>query len=452
MKSLKALEDKYTLIREAVTPPAAPAPVAPAAAPAPAATTATPATSAAPAATTATPATSAAPAATTATPAAPAAQPSILTPEELKNATAAGILPSASKINAIAKDPQQLNAFSQNELPGIINGLLASIAKTYPEALKELGDAVKTNDINKAKSVLAKYAKLASAAPVAAPVTNVQATPPPVTGESIKLNEDGIMNKISGVASKALDTVQNKVEDLASKSDKIPQISSAADTIANTAITVAPYIALGVIGAFFDGAWSAAVAPAAWYVAKKIISSDTFSNRNNAFITRNVGNNNKWAELKNEFINASPSKITRKIGLGAISDLATYFDIKLTSSEAKKIKDGVALNLKSPVEDNKEPQFQITGGKTSAYVATITRDGNIWEGLLKKSAMPKSAARRKKPAAADPAAVAAAKAKADEEEKMLSASYTPFTFLANKVLKEFHKNSKPLPIETANKK
>jgi len=305
MKSLKALEDKYTLIREAVTPPAAPA--APAAA--------------------------------------PAAQPSILTPEELKSATAAGILPSASKINAIAKDPQQLNAFSQNELPGIINGLLASIAKTYPEALKELGDAVKTNDINKANSVLAKYAKLASAAPVAAPATSAQAATPSATRESIKLNEDepnnGIMNKISSVASKALDTVQNKVQDLDSKLDKIPQISSAADTFADTAKTVAPYIALGVVGAFFGGSEFAAVTPAAWYVFKKIISSDAFSNRNNAFISRNVGNNNTWAELKNEFINSSPSKITRKIGIGAISDLATHFDIKLTPSEAKKIKDGV---------------------------------------------------------------------------------------------------------------
>ena len=54
--------------------------------------------------------------------------------------------------------------------------------------------------------------------------------------------------------------------------------------------------------------------------------------------------------------------------------------------------------------------------------------------------------------AADAAAAAAAKAKAAAEEKMLSTSYTPFTSLANKVLKEFHKNSKPLPIETANKK
>ena len=61
-------------------------------------------------------------------------------------------------------------------------------------------------------------------------------------------------------------------------------------------------------------------------------------------------------------------------------------------------------------------------------------------------------------AIADAAAAAKAKAAAGSSGAGPSApaisvaSYTPFTSLANKVLKEFHKNSKPLPIETANKK
>ena len=52
-------------------------------------------------------------------------------------------------------------------------------------------------------------------------------------------------------------------------------------------------------------------------------------------------------------------------------------------------------------------------------------------------------------AATDKATAAVNRARA---KGTLTASYVPFPSLANKVLKEFYKNSKPLPIETANKK
>ena len=404
MKSLKALENKYILIREAATPPAAPA--APAAAPAaPAPAPAAPAP--APAATTATAATSAA---TT-------TQPSILTPEELKSLNVADSPFQPSKITAIAKDPQQLKTFSQNELPDIISGLVASITQTHPGALKELRDATKTNDINKLNSVLAKYAKLAPAAPGAVPATSVSAATPPTTGESIKLNEgkfDAVLNFFK----------KNKKQ-----------------------------LAIGTVGFLLGNIPGAIILP---LLVKALQSGKLDSyipgSGKDKPITIQVSDRDRWESFKKLIIsNNKPGQMARvtQVYIGLITDeeLETYFAV-LTSQQVGQIVDGAPLNLTCPAgyDTALEPQFQVVGER-GVYVLKLTRDGNVFDPP---------------PAPADPAADAAAAAKAKaaagssgagpSAPAISVASYTPFTSLANKVLKEFHKNSKPLPIETANKK
>lgn len=162
MKSLKALEQKYKLINEAnvpvaATPRAATPPAAPATQPVPQ----------------------------------PVVQPSILSAEELKKLNDPNSPIQPSKIEAIAKDPQQLKAFEQNELPGIIDGLVASIAQTNPEALKELHDAAKANDVNKVNALLLKYSQATGAVPQ----------------ESVDLNTEGwgdVWNGIKEFASSIL--------------------------------------------------------------------------------------------------------------------------------------------------------------------------------------------------------------------------------------------------------
>ena len=403
MKSLKALEDKYTLIREAVTPPTT-------------ATTTAPTTSAAPVA-------------------APVAQSSILAPEELKSLTAAGIPVEPSKINAIVKDPQQLS--------DIINGLVASIAETSPEALKELLDAAKTNDSNKLNSVIAKYAKLTSAAPAA------------TTGESAKLNED-VSEKLLAIADKVFgDTgAMAKVSDYVQKNPK----------------KIATHLAFGALGAYTPIPYATVIFPvlvSALNAAIKrgggglkgalAVAGDILSPRDNAKnqpIKAQITDLVVWKKLKKLIINNNQPGKSRQpfASLGDVPDLVDYLKIKLDPLTVKKITvDDVPLFLSSPSKGAGTEQFQIkkVGGVYRLDLIYDGDNGAIWKSLANKAAPIR---RPKKTAAADPAAAAAAKAKADEEEKMLGASYTPFTSLANKVLKEFYKNSKPLPIETANKK
>ena len=441
MKSLKALENKYTLIREAATPPTTATTTAPTTSAAP---VAAPTTSAAPvAAPVAAPTTSAAPVA------APVAQSSILTPEELKSLTAAGIPVEPSKINAIVKNPQQLS--------DIINGLVASIAETNPEALKELLDAAKTNDSNKVNNVLAKYAKLAPAAPAA---------PAATTGESAKLNE-GIPEKLYGIADKVFgDTgVVAKAQDYVEKNPK----------------KIATHLALGALGAMTVGSSGAVLLPVVAAAAAAAIKRsggglkglgtlaanfiDQGKDKKEA-ITKQITSIPAWEYLKKQIINNNQYNPRQRVDNAPVGtnfpELAKYLEITLTPQEVKKITEqDVPLNLSSPSEATGTEQFQIIKerGVYRIYL-TAYGDGKIWRELdaaiaAKPATTPSRRATTrtaKKTVAADPAAAAAAKAKADEEEKMLGTSYTPFASLANKVLKEFHKNSKPLPIEVANKK
>lgn len=380
MKSLKALEGKYTLIREAVTPPAAPATQ-------------------------------------------PAAQPSILTPEELKSLNAPGSPVQPSKIDAIAKDPEQLKAFEQNELPGIIDGLVASIAQTHPEALKELHDAAKANDVNKVNSILAKYAKLTPTASA--------------TGESAKLNSEGLADFWKGVKE-----FTSKVFNFFKEN---------------------PKFGYGILGLMIAGPLGAAALPLLVTAIEKgsFGAADKETTVKNPAITKEVTNIDAWDALKKQFvdININPAKTGKDIkkikfiSIGVIPDLPgamAAYNITLTPQEVKRIINDAPLNLISDGNDPAEPQFQLTGGSAGAYKMTIIKDGNIWTG-----------------AQPDPG-----KGKNDEEERKkgkgkgqgpspeprnvtpqrLALNSGSFNYNASKVLKEYYRNSKPLPIETANKK
>lgn len=391
MKSLKALEQKYKLINEA----GAPVP-----------TTAVPR--------------AAQPAAATA---APAAQPSILTPEELKSLNAPGSPVQPSKIDAIAKDPEQLKAFEQNELPGIIDGLVASIAQTHPEALKELHDAAKANDVNKVNSILAKYAKLTPTASA--------------TGESAKLNSEGLADFWKGVKE-----FTSKVFNFFKEN---------------------PKFGYGILGLMIAGPLGAAALPLLVTAIEKgsFGAADKETTVKNPAITKEVTNIDAWDALKKQFvdININPAKTGKDIkkikfiSIGVIPDLPgamAAYNITLTPQEVKRIINDAPLNLISDGNDPAEPQFQLTGGSAGAYKMTIIKDGNIWTG-----------------AQPDPG-----KGKNDEEERKkgkgkgqgpspeprnvtpqrLALNSGSFNYNASKVLKEYYRNSKPLPIETANKK
>jgi hypothetical protein len=378
MKSLKALEQKYRLINEvnapvAVTPHAATPPAAPAAQPAPQ----------------------------------PAAQPSILSAEELKKLNDPNSPLQPSKIEAIAKDPQQLKAFEQNELPGIIDGLVASIAQTNPEALKELHDAAKANDVNKVNELLLKYSQTAETAPQ----------------ESVDLNTE------------AWEDVWNGIKEFASTIFNFFKQNSK--------------LVYGALGLMIAGPLGAAALPLLATAIEKGNwgnggGSERDSTNNVPAINKEVTDPAKWNQLKNRFstVTASTGKKVKAISVGVVQNLAAEYGVALTSQETKKIAAGAPLNLLSPGESPDEPQFQLTGGNTGTYRLTIIKDGDLGGATITPTL-----------SGADKTAKKAATFKAPPLDDPKSTTLTSsFNYNADKVLKEFHKNSKHLPIEVANKK
>ena len=381
MKSLKALEQKYKLINEA----GAPVP-----------TTAVPR--------------AAQPAAATA---APAAQPSILTPEELKSLNAPGSPVQPSKIDAIAKDPEQLKAFEQNELPGIIDGLVASIAQTHPEALKELHDAAKANDVNKVNSILAKYAKLTPTASA--------------TGESAKLNSEGLADFWKGVKE-----FTSKVFNFFKEN---------------------PKFGYGILGLMIAGPLGAAALPLLASAIEKGNwgSGDKDVTNNNAAINKEVTNPDTWTKLK-EYFKSIPLIAGKKVkaaSVGVIPDLSVAYSITLSPQEVKRIANGTPINLLSQGNDANEPQFQLTGGNTGSYKISVIKDGNLWPtapvvgGATDISGTSPTTSTIKTNSIGQ---------KINAKGQYLKNVNSSFNYSAGKVLKEYYRNSKPLPIETANKK
>jgi hypothetical protein len=377
MKSLKALEQKYRLINEvnapvAVTPHAATPPAAPTAQ--------------------------------------PAAQPSILSAEELKKLNDPNSPIQPSKIEAIAKDPQQLKAFEQNELPGIIDGLVASIAQTNPEALKELHDAAKANDVNKVNELLLKYSQTAETAPQ----------------ESVNLNTE------------AWGDVWNSIKEFASTIFNFFKQNSK--------------LVYGALGLMIAGPLGAAALPLLATAIEKGNwgtgggDKDVTSNSNTA-INKEVTDQTKWNQLKAYFnsiqTSATAGKKVKAASVGVVRDLSAAYNIALNPQEIKRITDGTALNLLSPGDSPEEPQFQLTGGNTGSYRISVIKDGNLW------AVAPAASGTTASPAASG---APASEVKPKDQPRNALGRYTKvnssFNYNASKVLKEFYKNSKPLPIET----
>ena len=430
MKSLKALEQKYKLINEA----GAPVP-----------TTAVPR--------------AAQPAAATA---APAAQPSILTPEELKSLNAADSPVQPNKIDAIAKDPQQLKAFEQNELPDIINGLVASIAQTHPEALKELLDAAKTNDVNKVNSVLAKYAKIAPAAPApATPVTPAVGTAPapvtaqPAAAESTDLNTEAPLQLPAPALGLGGSIMQGVKQGANSVKDWLIKVFNF--------FKENPKLGYAALGFIVAGPLGAAALPLLVTAIEKgsFNAADKDTTVKNPAITKEVTNIDAWDALKKQFVDininlAKTGKDIKKIkiiSIGVIPDLPgamAAYNITLTPQEVKRIINDAPLNLISDGNDPDEPQFQLTGGSAGAYKMTIIKDGNLWTVAQPNPGKGKNDEKEGKKGKGK------GQGPSPEPRNVtpprLALNNSGFNYNASKVLKEYYRNSKPLPIETANKK
>ena len=452
MKSLKALEDKYTLIREAVTPPAAPAaPTAPAAPAAPA------------------------------TPAAPI-DPKVLA---ALNAPDSPIQP--KKIEELSKDPAKLQAYAQNELPKIIDGIVAEITKTNPDAIPEILAAAKRNDLKTVQELLAKYSKKATAAP--APAAAAPAAAP-------------VMSTASYIPNSSNTVTEGIVDDVVSGVKKFGDtLSGIFDWFGKHS-----FLAYGALGWVLAGPIGILALP---LLVKALESrggkGDTSAEarkqkqpiRLKMAIPPEVYN-----ELKELLTNkdlAAYNK-TKYIGLNSAADF------KLDAAERKFLDEGGTIVVTSdPIDPDGTPSvYSLTAFESIIKIKVITAGSDYPKPIPATTDVPAASAApvaakvtataaaaaaaqaaataaeakaaTTKAAAdaapADPAAAAAATAaeaeavaarakaaeaaraaKAADEEKMLGfSSYTPFTSLANKVLKEFYKNSKPLPIEIANKK
>ena len=470
MKSLKALEDKYTLIREAVTPPAAPA----------------------------------APAAPTA-PAAPAAPAAPIDPKVLAALNAPDSPLQPKKIEELSKDPAKLQAYAQNELPKIIDGIVAEITKTNPDAIPEILAAAKRNDLKTVQELLAKYSKKATAAP--APAAAAPAAAP-------------VMSTASYIPNSSNTVTEGIVDDVVSGVKKFGDtLSGIFDWFGKHS-----FLAYGALGAVLAGPIGILALP---LLVKALESrggkGDTSAEarkqkqpiRLKMAIPPEVYN-----ELKELLTNkdlAAYNK-TKYIGLNSAADF------KLDAAERKFLDEGGTIVVTSdPIDPDGTPSvYSLTAFESIIKIKVITAGSDYPKPIPATTYVPAASATTYVPAAsattdvpaasaapvaakvtataaaaaaaqaaataaeakaattkaaadaapADPAAAAAATAaeaeavaarakaaeaakaaKAADEEKMLGfSSYTPFTSLANKVLKEFYKNSKPLPIEIANKK
>jgi len=139
----------------------------------------------------------------------------------------------------------------------------------------------------------------------------------------------------------------------------------------------------------------------------------------------------------------------------------TWSGINLTSgdkfAEIKYGKNGLYTirNLSTaPAVDTAAPAAAAPAAAAAAAApaatsAEITTSDTKFTPAQKASATKELATLRRKPA------TQRTKAEDDKMKSLqgiITGSYVPFTSLANKVLKEFYNNSKPLPLETINKK
>ena len=401
MKSLKALEGKYILIREAATPPAVPTvPAAPAA------------------------------------PAVPAAP---IDPKVLAALNAPDSPLQPKKIEEISKDPVKLQAFAQNELPKIIDGIVAAITKTNPDAIPEILAAAKRNDLKTVQELLAKYSKEAAAAPAAAPA------PAPAAPAPVMSTASYIPNSGSTVTEGVLDSI---------KDTALNAVKSFWDWFGFSGV------ALTALGLVLAGPIAAFALPLLVRSLQASAGSGNDSKNSNLRIIRiNIDKlpANVSERLTNSLTNLSPGNYTKQQNTGiSLADL-DEFDKKIVTN---KIKNQVANSwlLSIVTVDGGIYEIKREGGH---YILKVVTPGSTLPKPLKKGvaaddpaddATPdaaKKAAAKKAAAATDKATAAVNRARA---KGTLTASYVPFPSLANKVLKEFYKNSKPLPIEVANKK
>jgi hypothetical protein len=348
------------------------------------------------------------------------------------------------KIEELSKDPAKLQAYAQNELPKIIDGIVAEITKTNPDAIPEILAAAKRNDLKTVQELLAKYSKEAAAAPAAAaPAAAAPAAAAPAAAP-VMSTASYIPNSSNTVTEGFGDTVKQWGKDLMSW--------------------------FGFSGLGFAGLGFLLAGPVAAFALPLLVkalqggtgSGNDSKNSNSRIIRTNIDKLpvNVFTKLVNLLSNQPPGNYTKLQNTGiSLADL-NEFDEKIVT---KKIKTQVANDwlLSIVTDDGGIYEIKREGGH---YILKVVTPGSTLPKPQKKGeAADDPAAAAGKKAAADPAAVAAAKAKAAtdkanaavkraKDDGTLGASYTPYTSLANKVLKEFYKNSKPLPIEIANKK
>ena len=402
MKSLKALEGKYTLIREAAIPPAVPA---------------APATPAAPA--------------VPAAPAAPAVPAAPLDPKVLAALNAPDSPLQPKKIEEISKDPVKLQAFAQNELPKIIDGIVAEITKTNPDAIPEILAAAKRNDLKTVQELLAKYSKEAASTPAAAPAPAPAAAPVMSTASYIPNSSNTVTEGFG-------DTVKQWAKDIASW--------------------------FGFSGLGFAGLGFLLAGPVAALALPLLVkalqggSGSGNDSRNSKLRVIRVQIKKLPDSVKNALTelltNLDPQQYNKAKNSGVLLGSLDVFDSKEITD---KIKKQIANNMILSVSDDiGKGLYEIISTEAHFIVKVITAGSDLPQPIAKplRKVNPAAGKDVTDPSAADKAATDKAAAAVDRARAkgLTTASYVPFTSLANKVLKEFHKNSEPLPIETANKK
>ena len=171
------------------------------------------------------------------------------------------------------------------------------------------------------------------------------------------------------------------------------------------------------------------------------------STNNLPAINKEVTDQTKWNQLKAYFnsiqTNATAGKKVKAASVGVVRDLSAAYNITLNPQEIKRITDGTTLNLLSPGDSPEEPQFQLTGGNTGSYKISVIKDGNLW------AAAPTPSGTTTSPVTSG-APVPEVKPKGQPRNALgrYTKANSSFNYNASKVLKEFYKNSKPLPIET----
>ena len=378
MKSLKALENKYILIREAATPPAAPA--APAAA-------------------------------APATPAVPAAP---VDPKVLAALNAPDSPLQPKKIEELSKDPVKLKAYAQNELPKIIDGIVAEIAKTNPTAIPEILAAAKRNDLKTVQELLAKYSKEAASTPAAAPApaaAPVMSTASYIPNTSNTVTEASWAGFVAGL---------DKVINWFGKNK---------------------FIMYSGLGLALGGPLGALALPLLVSALEKVGGGG-----------KGDGSTNQPETIKKQ-MDIPPDALTALNGILRGQNPSRHNSLMATGVTIPSFPGGVLTNNEKYLLDN------------GAVVVATAPDGSVYnikkDGVNYRITVVAAGANIEKPS--DSADSAADKKAADDKAAAITPrtrlklkgvpdSYTPFVSLSNKVLKEFYENSKSLPIETANKK